>query len=202
MSKLFKQKSLEDQTNSLALFFPEGKTFESKNISLSILRLYLEGLSGELKRVYDGMNDLSCDYDITQTTELLPNWESAVGIPDECFPGTGTLAERRNHVLIKFAKMNVQTAEDFQDLAVALGFTDVIVTPLQDVAFPPYDVPFTPTLAPSSRFIINVVGTNVVSEVPAYDVPFTPAANSSSILQCVFDIVKPANCIVNYINSN
>lgn len=202
MTKLFKDKSTEDQANSLALFLPEGKTFDSKAESTSTLRKFLEGLSGELKLVYDGMSDLSQDYNINECTELLTRWESAVGIPDECFKGTGTVEERRTHVLLKLAKMNVQTVEDFVELAETLGFTGIEITPLQDVALPPYDVPFTPTSAPGSRYVILVNGLNVVIGVPPYDVPFTPSSQGSSLLQCVFDKVKPVNVRAVYSNSN
>ncbi len=198
--QLFKQITVIDQTNSLAHFHPEGDPYDSRWEPLAVLRKFLEGLSGELKRVHDGMNDLSCDYDINESTELITNWESAVGIPDDCFPGTGTIEERRTHVLLKLAKMNVQTAEEFVELAIALGFLDVEVIPLQSIAFPPYDVPFLPTSAPASRFIILVTGTDIVPNVPPYDVPFTPSAQNSSVLQCIFDIVKPANCTILFVN--
>ena len=200
MTKLFSDKTLEDQENSLALFMPEGDIFASKNEETSVFRKFIQGLSGELKRVYDGMNDLSEDYDINLTTELITNWESAVGIPDDCFPGTGDIATRRTHVLLKFAKMNVQTTDDFVNLAVSLGFTDVQIFQLQENALPPYDVPFNPTVGPGSRFIISVIGTDVISDIPPYDVPFTPSSNNSSILACVFDSVKPANVQVIFAN--
>lgn len=198
--KLFSERTKEEQTNSLAAFYPLGKAFESANTEGSVFSDFTEGLSCELKRGYDDMNDLSEDYDILVTDELLSRWEGAVGIPDDCFPGTGDKAERRLHVLLKFAKMNVQTATEFEELAILLGFPDVTVTPLQDLAFPPYDVAFTPTSAPESRFIILVKGTNIVSDVPPYDVPFTPAANNQSILACIFNIVKPVNVQIIYAN--
>ena len=75
-------------------------------------------------------------WDAWTKTELLTRWESAVGIPDSCFPGTGTIDERRAHVLLKLAKMNVQTAEEFVTLGISLGFLDIKVFPLQEVSFP------------------------------------------------------------------
>ncbi len=199
--KLFSDQSKEQQSNSLASFFPAGSAFESVNLEDSVLENFIEGLSCEIKRVYDDMNDLSEDYDILVTDELLSKWESAVGIPDDCFLGNGDKAERRLHVLLKFAKMNVQTASEFQELAVLLGFSDATVTPLNAAAFPPYDVPFIPISAPDSRYTIVVRGANVVSGVPPYDVPFTPSSNNQSILSCIFDIVKPANVQIIYVNT-
>ena len=191
--KLFSNRTKEQQTNSLTAFYPAGSAFESANTEGSVFGDFNEGLSGEIKRVYDDMNNLSEDYDILVTDELLPQWENAVGIPDECFPGTGTKAVRRSHVLVKFAKMNVQTAAEFEALGVALGFADISVKPLRDNALPPYDVPFFPTSLPNSRYVIVVQGSNIVANIPPYDVPFTPASNTQSILSCVFNKVKPAN---------
>lgn len=198
--KLFSVRTKEQQTNSLAAFFPLGSVFESVNTEGGVLGDFTEGLSCEIKRVYDDTNNLSEDYDILVTDELLSRWESAVGIPDDCFSGIGTKAERRLHVLLKFANMNVQTASDFEELAVLLGFADVTVIPLQDLAFPPYDVAFTPTGAPASRFTMLAKGTNVISDVPPYDVPFTPSANNQSILACIFDKVKPVNVQIIFAN--
>lgn len=198
--KLFSVHTKEQQTNSLAAFYPAGSAFESANTEGSVFGDFTEGLSCEIKRVYDDINNLSEDYDILVTDELLSRWENAVGIPDDCFPGTGTKAERRSHVLLKFANMNVQTASDFEELAVLLGFADVTVTPLQDLAFPPYDVPFIPASAPSSRYTILVKGSNVVSNVPPYDVPFIPSSSNQNILSCIFDKIKPANVKIIYVN--
>lgn len=198
--KLFSSQSKEQQTNSFGAFFPLGKAFESANQPDTTLGDFIEGLSCEVKRVYDDLNNLSEDYDILVTDELLPSWEAAVGIPDDCFPGNGTKDDRRAHVLVKFAKMNVQTAAEFVELGVLLGFPDVTVVPLQDFAFPPYDVPFTPTSAPEARFTILVTATDIISNLPPYDVPFTPGASNQSILECVFDIIKPANTKITYAN--
>lgn len=200
MTKLFKQIELVQQIDALAKFLPEGSAFMSKFIDGSNFRNLLTGFSYEAARIYESMNNLSEDYDLDVTDELLERWESAVGIPDHCFPGNGTKAERRLHVLIKFAKMNVQTHDDFIELAELLGFTDVTITPYQELSFPPYDVPFIPIKAPESRFLVKVTGTDVAGNVPPYDVPFTPGGGASEILQCIFDICRPANTIFRYFN--
>lgn len=202
MTKLFKQTTTEQQTNALAHFIPDGKGWSAKFIEGKTFRQLIKGLSGEYNSIHRSMNDLSEDYDINSTTELLERWESALGIPDGCFNATGSVAERRLHVLIKFAKMNVQTNADFVELASLLGFTDVVITPLRDKAFPPYDVPFIPQSAPESRFRVEVRGTGVAGNVPPYDVPFIPGGGEAVILQCIFEICRPANVEFVYVNTN
>ncbi len=203
MTKLFANKNIDSHEANLASYLPPGKAFAAGYLTDTNFGKFISSLAVEIKRVYDGMNDLSEDYDILVTDELLAQWESAVGIPDNCFPGTGTDTERRLHVLIKFAKMNVQTAAEMQALAVTLGFTDAIVQPYREFNPPPYDVPFTPVQAfafPDSRYYIIISATNAVVDTPPYDVPFTPAGNSSTLLECVFNIVRPANCQVIFRN--
>lgn len=192
MSKLFNKKTSIDQANSLALFLPEGKAFDSKNETTSILRKFLDGLAEEVKRVYDGMNDLSEDYDINLSTELLSNWESAVGIPDDCFPGTGDLAERRTHVLIKFAKMSVQTEQQFIDLIEELGFT-VTLNPGADIGLFPLGFPTEFFKDPRQARFTLVVDLDTNNAVFALPFPVEFASSVNTIVTCLLNLVKPAN---------
>jgi len=192
MTRLFDDKTSTEQANSLALFLPEGKAFDSKNETTSVLRKFLEGLSEEIKRVYDGMNDLSEDYDINFTTELITNWESAVGIPDDCFPGTGTLADRRTHVLIKFAKMSVQTEQEFIDVIEELGFT-VTLTPGADIGLFPLGFPaefFKDARQARFTLVVDLDTNNAVFALP-FPVEFASSINT--IVTCVLNLIKPAN---------
>lgn len=199
--QLFKSITLSQHESNLASFFPQGDAFDSARVPTSQLGKFISGLAVELQRAYDAMNNTSEDYDLLFTDELLSQWESAVGIPDNIFTNTGSKAQRRLNVLIKFAKMNVQTASQMQELAVALGFTNATVQPLQNQAFPPYSVPFIPIGAPNSRYIIKVIATGATTGYPPYSVPFIPVSSSTTLLQLLFDIIKPANTKVIFLNS-
>lgn len=192
MTRLFKIKTVVDHATSLANFLPLGKAFASKNTTGSVLRKLLDGLSGEIQRVYNGINDLSEDYDISLTTELITNWESAVGIPDGCYPGTGTLVERRNHVLIKFAKMNVQTSEEFIKVIECLGFV-VTLTPGADIGLFPLSFPIEFFKDPQDARFTLVVNLNSNNAVFALPFPVNFASNVNSIVTCVLNAIKPAN---------
>lgn len=190
--KLFEDKTKEEHAISLAAFMPLGVAFEDKVDNEEVYGQFIEALACEVKRSYDSMNDLSEDYDILVTDELLEQWESAVGIPDGCFPATGTRAERRLHVLIKFAKMNVQTAEEFIELIELLGFS-VELTPGADIGvFPlPFPIEFFGTAA-QARYTIVVYldSNNAVFPLP-FPIEFASSANA--IVECVLNLAKPAN---------
>lgn len=199
--KLFKTRTQEEAYNSLLAFLFPGKAIEFVNDTSDPTGALLNALAREIVRALNSMNDLSEDYDILVTTQLLSNWESALGIPDSCFPASGSDTERRLHVLLKFAKMNVQTAEQMRQLAVALGFVDTTVVPLSNNSLPPYEVPFIPSSAPDNRYIIQVTASGAVTNFPPYDVPFIPSSVNESLLACIFDIIKPANCKVIFSNA-
>ena len=65
--KLLPETSIEQIANSFAHFIPEGDGWNAKFVKDTNLRKFVEAFSFELKRIYDGMNDLTCDYDINNT---------------------------------------------------------------------------------------------------------------------------------------
>lgn len=192
--KLFKTKTDIQHQQSVASFFPPGNAFANVFNPDTNLGKLITGLAAQIKRMYDDINNISKDYDILVTEAFLSRWESALGIPDAIFPGnTVGDNERRLDILIKFAKMNVQTAQDMVVLIQSLGFQNVDIQPLNQVAFPPYSVPFFPVSPPESRFVISIAASGVFLDVPPYNVPFTPSSNSGGVLNQLMQIVKPTN---------
>src|SRR5574343_440466 len=125
-AKLFNTYSLEDHTNSLVAYLPGGDLFSAKNEQSSVLRRLFAGLAVQIKLADDTMNEITYHHDINCTVDLINEWESALGIPDECFPGTGTIEERRQQVLIKLSSLGVSTAKGFIDLGALFGFQVMI----------------------------------------------------------------------------
>lgn len=192
IGRLFKLHSQEKHADSIANYLPNCRIFTpAKFTSTAELRKLILGLAGELLRAERNSSDLFEQKDITTTTDLIDEWESALGIPDDVFLGDGDLEERRSHVLIKFT-MSVQTGEDFERLGALLGYDDIEVTPVTADQYPPYDVPFIPQETPPNYFIVWVTGTNILESVPPYDVPFDVIVGSSFI-PLLFDKLKPAN---------
>lgn len=190
--KLFRPTTNDQQANALAHFFPSGCAWAAKNDKDANFRKFIEALAFEFKRVHDGMNDLSCDYDINMTTELIDNWESAVGIPDHCFSKDVPIERRRLQVLVKFAKMNVQTAEDFARLAQLLGFT-VTVKSGGDVGIFPLCFPIVFFPDPTEARFTLILCLDKTSNIFPLDFPIQFSDSFSSLIVCILNVIKPAN---------
>lgn len=192
--------TLEQHAQSQADYLPQGKFWRAKNINDSNLRKLLRGLGASTKRQEDIYNQFWEELFIGTSNEFLDDFEKAVGIPDDCFDGQGTIEERRLNVQIKLVSLYVSTEQDFIDLANLLGFIIAIIRPVED-AFPPYDVPFIPLGLKESRFTWIIQGENLISNLPPYDVPFIPdGTDNGNILVCLFNKLKPANTRLIYQN--
>ena len=193
------QFDVNDHTQAIADYLPNDRLFEAKNINDSNLRKVLKGLAGEFYRCGGYLDTLEQEYYPDATSLFVSEWEQALGIPDCCFTGDGSIEDRQRDVFIKFAGMWVQTADDFEAMALLFGKT-VEVTSLSEEALPPYDVPFNPTSFPEARYTIVVTGDNIVTNVPPYDVPFDLFSNND-VMQCVFKRQAPENCNVIFRNN-
>jgi len=60
--------------------------------------------------------------DPSQTSELLPDWEKAYGLPDCCAPAAPTIEQRRASLCAKIAAQGGQSPAYFVSVAAALGF--------------------------------------------------------------------------------
>ena len=189
-------RTVEEETQILASYLPGGLLFGAKNIPGTELRGLLEGLAGEDKRIDDTLDLMREQLMPDTTTMFVDEWESAVGIPDSCFKGTGTIAERRAIVLLKLAGLGVQTASDFEELALGIGFT-VSVEPGNSVANRPLF-----GSDKEARFTIVVKHSTPTTGGDVFPLPFpftfgTPGADA--LLTCLFNKLKPANCNVLFV---
>lgn len=191
---------VEAWTNSLAQYLPGDELFSAKFIEGSNLRYLLRGLS---KRIIQGDQhaiELLDEFIPDNTTKFLDEWESVLGIPDQCFHGEGTATDRRTAILVKLSALGIQTTADF--VATALRFGVVVnVYAGKDV----YD---TPSLAPGvtfttlkrARYSIVVTHTLAAGHAFPYTYPIPFGTASIIQLQCLFNNAKPANCQVIFQN--
>jgi len=203
MSLTIQTKTREEVQRSLAAYLPGGPLWESAMVPGTNLNAVMAGLSGILLDV-EVFNEVYSSEFIpsSQGTSFLEEWEDAVSIPDDCFPGQlePDRTVRRLHVIVKLALLGAQTADDFERIALILGSV-VEVSSLAENILPPYSVPFTPADLQESPFIIVVEGDDIATAVPPYSVPFD-LSSSESILECLFKKIKPVNCNVLFRNTN
>lgn len=195
MANLIAQHSKNNHADSIADYLPGGRLFESARITDSNFRNLLLGLAGELFTAEGYLRTVSNEYNINTTTLLIEEWEGALGIPDTCFAADGTLEDRRRDVLIKLASLGVQTEEDFEELGVIFGVS-VTITPGFDLGSTfPMTFPFIFfDSIKDSRFTIVVDFTVEAASRFPLTFPFTFGSNEISILECLFNKLKPSNC--------
>lgn len=178
---IFARRDNQDYADSFARYLPNDRLFASKFASGSNLRNLLVGQAAEMYRANGYLIEYVKNIIPDQTVLFIDEWESALGIPDGCFSGTGTLDERRRDVLIKLASLGVQTVADFQALA---DMFDVTATVIPGVDYP--------TPVPFPEFCIVVEWDGSTPEELA----------QIGIVQCLFLKLKPANVYIVFVPLN
>ena len=82
---LFKRRSIEAYTDSLAEYMPGGELFAAKSVYDSNFRKLLRGMAGELFRANGLLREYNDQIIPDRTEKFIDEWEKAVGIPDHCF---------------------------------------------------------------------------------------------------------------------
>ncbi len=182
----FNRRSLEEYTDSLAAYVPGGRLFAAKGIEGTTFRKLLRGLAGELFRVNGLIKEYAEQIIPDKTVKFVTEWERSLGIPDDCFKGSGTIDERRRDVLVKLASLGVQTIADFEAIALIFG---VVV---QVVPGSASGIIFASKKIERFTIVINIT----LPEAFPYTFPITFGDDTTVLLECLFKKLKPANCQV------
>jgi uncharacterized protein YmfQ (DUF2313 family) len=194
MTNLFQKRSVQDQADRLSDYYPSGELFQAAKQSNTNLRNFTVGLANEFFKANNYLRDYNAEYYPDETIKFLEEWESALGIPDDCFTGTGTNDERRTAILVKLAASGVQTANDFVELAAIFGFTVSVTSGIAQITFPlTFPFIFFDTLK-EGRFTIVIEFNGTLSNVFPLTFPITFGDPNQDILECLFQKLKPANC--------
>lgn len=188
-------------TNSLAQSFPRGRLFQAVNIDGSNLRKMLLGLALEIGRIEEKISkDIYEAFFINEQNDgLLEEWEAALGIPNGCFSVFDkTREERINQVIVKLKASSVVTEQDFIDIANELGFVVTIEQAIEIGSFP-MTFPFPLGSSKELRFtmIVNLEASLAPDSFP-YTFPFTFTDDSTILIVCLFEKLKPANVNIIY----
>jgi len=124
-------KTLAEVQQSLAAYLPGGILWEAALVPGTNLNAVLAGQSGILldTEVFNQIYNSEW-MPTSEGTNFLEDWEQAISIPDDCFPGPDEPDReiRRLHVIVKLASLGIQTSDEFENLATLLGFpgTEVV----------------------------------------------------------------------------
>ena len=83
----------------------------------------LSGLAPSYQRQTARANNLLVDAYPKTTVELLPEWESTLGLPDPCAGISPTIQARRAQVVARLTAIGGQSAAYMQSFAAALGYS-------------------------------------------------------------------------------
>jgi hypothetical protein len=196
--KEFFTKQQDEHATIINGFLPNARAFASKTYKESNLYKFILGIAKSFKDVDDlfakdwqNLNILTIE-DIS----YIELWESSLGIPDLVFKQTEELPieKRKQQIITKLTSLGAMTKEDMLYLANLLGL-EVQIKTGTEIAYPPYDVPFTP-VGEGEKFILSIFSKDF-SEAgyPPYDVPFTPTGTEKLLID-LFKSIKPANTLL------
>lgn len=196
----FIQHTDETNTQSVANFLPGGEIFRAKNIDDSNFRKLLRGLSKEFGLLENKIKEVADEHYVATTVNLLEQWESALGIPDNCFKVNGkTIEERHKQIITKLALSNIITRQDFIDLAAYFGIHIEIEGGALGGVFPlTFPILFSNN-AKEARFtmVIKFVGESPGNVFPLkFPIKFTD--DPKKFIKCLFEKLKPANVKIIY----
>ncbi len=204
MAKITKH-TLEEQRQALSAFIPSGCLLVGKDIPSTRFFKLIQGLAKEFVRMECAMVETQDEHNPANTTAFLTEWEASVGIPDDCFPGTGTIEERRLHIIAKLSLMNVQTRQDFIDLAAVFGFT-VIIEMVEDIGAVSFPLTFPITFQLDNPLAVNfVIFVTFIGVDPVfapgfpYTFPILFASGGINIVQCLFNKLKPVDVKIKFL---
>lgn len=191
----------DDALETVQAHFPMGEFWNAVRMRGKILYRLLQAFSAAYEDMNKALCRLALELSPFTTTELISEWERAVGLPDPCFPSASDLAERRLWVQFRLTKRRWSTAQDWMDLATLFGLT-LRITPGWRIQKPSVYPPCYPiryiNLPRLGRFhvFVDVVDGCGDGGYP-YTYPMTYGYGTRcDALRCIIERVKPANVVV------
>lgn len=179
----------------LRALLPPGAVWNLE--ATSKLSAFVTGLAQELGRVDARAAALIDETDPRTITELLPEWEAMLGLPDPCVAIDQTTAERVRGVVAKYIAQGGQSAAYFIAIAAALGYV-ITVTEFRQYTVEDDVEAFTYGAAWAYAWQVNAP-LNSVNEFTVNDDVEQPLAWwSNQALECVMTRLKPAHTVVRF----
>ena len=117
--------SADDYASALRRHLPRGRAWSDDPGSPFLATL--RGLTDIYRQSDADAVGLLADAFPVEPVDLLPEWESSLGLPDPCMAATPTLRQRQAAVYARFIAGGGLSRQHYIDFAAALGFTIEIV---------------------------------------------------------------------------
>lgn len=179
---------------------PVGPAWTAFRVAGKRAHRMLRGFAGVYEEAWSALCGLALELNPFTTSELLPEWENGLGLPDSCLPSATTLDQRRSQLIFRLTKRRWTTAQDWKDLAALFGI-EIIVTPGWKVQ----EVVPDETIPRESRFRVYIdyaepqeIGYDYGSPFrgSGYPVPYGQVAPYIRAFECLIDRIRPANVVV------
>ena len=192
---------------TLLAHLPRGVAWLAARIPGKNLYKLWQAYADAYEDAIETMCKLPTELDPYSTTELITEWETAVGLPDACLPAATTIEERRDYVVFRLSKRRWTTAQDWKDLAALFGLT-ITVTPgwlVQKPSLYPSCYPvYYRYLERLGRFHVYIdVAGGCGGDGYIYDYPmaYPTTGENCALFMCIINRVKPANVVVIWNNT-
>ena len=194
----FKPNTIIQNTETMAKYQANGTLFDAKSIDGSNFRKLMTALAQEFTRYQSKLYELDTEYNLHTVNELLPQWESALGIPDDCFSTNVSIEQRRLQCISKWALENIYSEKDWIRLAKIFGYDILIEYGSKYMTFPMiFPIIFGDKRASKFTVIITFLNIPKPSNVFPVIFPFT-FGDSNNIFICLMAHLKPANVRIIY----
>ena len=192
----FAQPDIEGTVVQLADHMPSGDAWAAKLIEDSDLHSQMHGTAKPFNMTQGRIEDLTREFNIDQTVELITDWETSVGLPDICLGPVSDINERRALVKERLSKTPITTLEQQQAFIDRL-FPDlgIILIPGAEFFEFEYDLEMFFLGDVDERFIIVAL---IPPQEPFFEFDFEfnfTGGVDQSKLQCVLDRISPANVL-------
>lgn len=196
-------KLLREYRKSLSQYLPNGLAWISKNVSDDNLYKLIQGLSPLLLRTDITINTIIDEHNIATTNDFIIEWEKALGIPDDCISTDFSLERRRNNIITKLNMSAVSTEKDFVTLASIFGIQNInIFSAIDDPSNSVFPIVFPATFTGTekeARFTMIVeLPVDQQPNVFPYTFPITFTEQSTNLIECLFNKLKPSNTLIQY----
>jgi hypothetical protein len=192
----FKSPTNKKTSQDLAQHVPNGKLWVAKNIEGSVLQRMVESLSTAFNGFLQQVEALSIEFDINKSIELLDDWETSVGIPDDCQGRLMGLEDRRKQVIRKFTKQPIVDLNEIKKYIEEITGQEITLKTGQEVEGFPISFPVVLSSTNSLfKIYLSYVNTELNESFPL-SFPVKLGSVEEGLIVCTAGKILPANVVL------